>query len=610
MPTGTVTFLFTDIEGSTKLWEEYPEHMRNALARHNVLMQQAIGANDGVVFKTMGDAYCAAFASASAALTAALTAQIALQSEPWPDDVTLRARMALHTGTADERDGDYFGTPLNRVARLLSTGHGGQTLLSQPTYELTRDSIPTYGSLRDLGSHALRDLARPEQVYQLVHPDLPADFPPLKSLDNPNLPNNLPQQVTSFIGREKELASVQEALAKVRLLTLTGAGGSGKSRLALQATADLLETYPDGVWLVELAPLADPLLVAPTVANILGVKEEKDKPILMTLAEHLKVKKLLLLLDNCEHVLDTSAQLADQLIRSCPMVQILATSREGLGIAGETTYRVPSLSLPDPKQTQTAESLSQFEAVQLFIARALQTQPHFAVTNENAPALASICHRLDGIPLAIELAAARARSLSVEDINSKLDQRFRLLTGGSRTALPRQQTLRSLIDWSYDLLSAAEKALLCRLSVFSGGWTLQAAESVCSGGELEEWETLDFLTSLCDKSLVVAEPSGTTMRYRMLETVRQYARDRLLEIGDGEVYRDRHLAFFLAFAEETEPQINGPQMGKILDQFEAELDNFRAALEWTPVQAHATAHKVNLFYAASSATSAAYLKDW
>uniref|UniRef100_UPI00286B67E7 ATP-binding protein n=1 Tax=Armatimonas sp. TaxID=1872638 RepID=UPI00286B67E7 len=282
-----------------------------------------------------------------------------------------------------------------------------------------------------------------------------------------------------------------------------------------------------------------------------------------------------------EHVLDASAKLTDALIRSCPGVKILATSREGLGIAGESTYRIPSLSLPDPRQTQTAESLSHFESVQLFIDRALQTQPSFTVTNANAPALASICFRLDGIPLAIELAAARARSLSVEDINTKLDQRFRLLTGGSRTALPRQQTLRSLIDWSYDLLSPAEKALLCRLSVFAGGWTLESAEAVCVGGEVEDWEVLDHLTSLCDKSLAVAEPAGTSTRYRLLETVRQYSRDRLLEMGDGETYRDTHLAFFLALAEKLEPQINGPQMTETLDILEEETDNLRAALEWS-----------------------------
>ena len=364
------------------------------------------------------------------------------------------------------------------------------------------------------------------------------------------------------------LLSLQELLTKTRLLTLTGAGGSGKSRLSLQLAADLLERFPDGAWLVELAPLADPNLVAQTLAGVLNVKEEPGKPILTALSESLKTKHLLLLLDNCEHLLDASAKLADTLIRQCPGVQILASSREALGIAGELTYRVPSLSLPDPKQVQTPESLSLFEAVQLFIERALFQQSTFAVTNANAPALASICQRLDGIPLAIELAAARVRSLSVEDINSKLDQRFRLLTGGSRTALPRQQTLRSLIDWSYDLLSNAEKALLCRLSVFAGGWTLESAESVCSGDVVEDWEVLDLLSSLCDKSLVVSEPSGSSTRYRFLETVRQYARDRLVESGEGETFRGRHLSHFLALGEEAEPQLRGSEQVIWLDRLE------------------------------------------
>ena len=580
-PSGTITLLFTDIEGSTKLWEAHPEAMGIALARHDALLRETIEAHAGFVFKTIGDAFCAAFHTAPEALGAALIAQQVLAAEPWPGGLSIKVRMALHTGAVESRDNDYFGQPLNRVARLLAVGYGGQTILSQVTYDLIRDSLPPQTTLKDLGEHRLKDLARPEQVFQLAHPNLDAEFPPLKSLDNVALPNNLPQQVTSFIGREKELAELQERLAITKLLTLTGAGGSGKSRLSLQAAAELLDTFPDGAWLVELAPLADPNLVATTVASVLGVKEEIGKPILTTLTESLKAKNLLLLLDNCEHVLDASAKLADAIIRNCPGVKILATSREGLGIAGEATYRVPSLSLPDPKQVQTAESLSHFESVQLFIARAMQTNPDFAVTNANAPALASICFRLDGIPLAIELSAARARSLSVEDINTKLDQRFRLLTGGSRTALPRQQTLRSLIDWSYDLLSPAEKALLCRLSVFAGGWTLESAEAVCAGGDVEDWEVLDLLTSLCDKSLAVAEPSGTSTRYRLLETVRQYARDRLLESGDGETYRDTHLAFFLALAEELEPRINSPQMKETLDLLGEDTDNFRAALDWS-----------------------------
>ncbi|WP_309721132.1 tetratricopeptide repeat protein [Armatimonas sp.] len=578
-PEGTVTFLFTDIEGSTKLWEAHPEAMQIALARHDALLRESIENANGYVFKTVGDAFCAAFTTATDALEATLAAQLALLVEPWPEQTLIKVRMALHTGAAESRDDDYFGQSLNRVARLLATGHGGQTILTQVTQELVRDTLPAQATLHDLGTHRLKDLARPEQIYQLQHPGLTSNFPVLKSLSTH--PNNLPQQVTSFIGREKELAEVESLLEKTRLLTLTGAGGSGKSRLSLQAAADLLERFPDGAWLVEFAPLADPNLVAQTLAGVLNLKEEPGKPITQSLVEHLKSKRLLLVLDNCEHLLDACAKLADTLIRQCLGVHILASSREALGIAGELTYRVPSLSLPDPKQVQTPESLSQYEAVQLFIERALFQQSTFAVTNANAPALASICHRLDGIPLAIELAAARVRSLSIEDINSKLDQRFRLLTGGSRTALPRQQTLRSLIDWSYDLLSEAEKTLLCRLSVFAGGWTLDSAESVCSGDVVEDWEVLDLLTSLCDKSLVVSEPSGSSTRYRLLETIRQYSRDRILESGEEAVFRGCHLSHFLALGESAEPLLTGADQMLWLDRLELEHDNLRAALEWS-----------------------------
>ena len=499
LPTGTVTFLFTDIEGSTRLWEQHPEGMRLALARHDTLLRQAIEANEGIVFKTIGDAFCAAFATAPNALSAALAAQCALHTEPWTEGLVLRVRMALHTGAAELRDNDYFGQPLNRTARLLAIGHGGQALVSAATQELTRDMLPPTVTLSEVGEHRLRGLSRPETVFQLIHPDLPAEFPPLKSLDNPQLSNNLPQQVTSFIGREKEIEAVKSLLDTTRLLTLTGSGGCGKTRLALQVAAELLENYPDGAWFVELASLSDPVLVLQNVAQALGVREEAGKLLLQSLTAALKGKGLLLVLDNCEHLLAACAQLVDTLLRASPGVRVLASSREGLGIAGETLYRIPSLSLPDLKQRATPASLTTYEAVRLFVERAMAALPAFAVTNQSAPALDQLCVRLDGIPLAIELAAARVRSLSVEDINSRLDHRFRLLTGGSRTALPRQQTLKALIDWSYDLLSDQEKTLLARLSVFAGGWTLAAAEKVYSGARVEDWEVLDLVSSLVDR---------------------------------------------------------------------------------------------------------------
>ncbi len=585
-PAGTVTFLFTDIEGSTTLWEQRPDAMRPALARHDELLRSSIEGSGGFVFRTVGDSFCAAFPTANQALAASLAAQLALAAEPWGTGTPLLVRMALHSGAAEERGGDYFGQPLNRVARLMGAGHGGQVLLSEVTQGLVRDALPHNTSLLDLGRHRLKDLGRPEQIFQLQYPSLPADFPPLRSLDNPALPNNLPQQTTSFIGREKQVEEVKALLGRTRLLTLTGAGGSGKTRLSLQVAADLLTGDGDGVWLVEFAALADPALVSQAVADVLGIKEQAGQPIQRTLVEVLKAKRLLLLLDNCEHLVSACASLASDLLRACPGVHLLASSREPLNVAGEQTYRVPSLSLPDPKQAQTVEALSQFEAVRLFIERAQAVQPSFAVTSGNAPAVAQVCFRLDGIPLAMELAAARVRSLTVEEINARLGHRFRLLTGGSRVALPRQQTLRALIDWSYDLLTEQEKIVLLRTCVFAGGWTVPAAEAVCTGdgvepdGSIEQWEVLDLLTALVDKSLVVMEPTGDGTRYHLLETVRQYAEECLRGTGEAEKMRDRHLSWCTALAEEAASQLRGPEQGAWLARLETEHDNLRAALAW------------------------------
>lgn len=475
--TGTWTFVFTDIEGSTRLWDEQPEAMRKALAIHDQLLREKLSVH-GEVFKTMGDSFCVAFRSPSEAVSTATELQKTLQSQQFGDIGKLRVRMAVHTGEAESRDNDFFGPSLNRVARLLSSGHGGQILLTQASFELVRDALPKGIESRFLGEHRLRDLERPESIYQLMGADLPSEFPPLKSLSE--LPNNLPLQVTSFVGREKELAEVEALIRKNRLVTFTGSGGTGKTRLSMQAGAELLPDFEDGVWLVELAPLTEPDLVPQTVAASLKVREEPGRPLLETLVSHLKEKNLLLILDNCEHLLDASARLADAIGKQCPRVHLVATSREPLAIHGEQVYRVPSLSTPDPKKKESAESLGQYEAVRLFIDRAVLAQPSFAVTAENGQAVAQICHRLDGIPLALELAAARVRAMPVETIASRLDDRFRLLTGGSRTALPRQQTLRATIDWSYGLLDEKEKTLLRRLSVFAGGWTLEAAEKVCA----------------------------------------------------------------------------------------------------------------------------------
>ena len=597
LPSGTITFLFTDIEGSTRLWEQHPKEMKIALARHDALLRRAIESQGGLVFKTMGDAFCAAFSTAPEALKAALAAQRLLQAEPW-GDVTLRVRMALHTGAVEERDGDYFGQPLNRLARLLSAGYGGQMLISAATHELVRDHLPDGVSLHDWGNHRLRDLERPEHIYQVLAPDLPADFPPLKTLDN--FANNLPSQMTSFIGREEEIADVQRRLASTRLLTLTGPGGTGKTRLTLQVAADLLEHFPNGVWFVELAHLTDARLVTQAVAKALGLREQPNCPLDTTLIDYLKDKTALIVLDNCEHLIEASAQLAGALLSACPDLKIMTSSREALGISGEYTYLVPSLRLPDPHQSHPLEALTQYEAVRLFIARAEAALPGFTVTTQNAPALAQICYRLDGIPLAIELAAARVKLLRVEQIAARLDDRFRLLTGGSRTAMPRQQTLKALIDWSWDLLEEAERILLRRLAIFVGGWTLEAAEAVCAGGtreattdqsasisttpsHLEAGEVLDLLTRLFNKSLVMVQrEQGQETRYLLLETIRQYARDRLREASaaEEECIRNLHLRYFLKRAEQAEPELRGAQQAGWLDRLEADHLNVRAALAW------------------------------
>jgi predicted ATPase/class 3 adenylate cyclase len=582
LPTGTVTFLFTDIEGSTRLWEQHPRAMEAALARHDLLAAEIIGRHGGMLVKHRGegDSLFAVFSRASEAVAAAGALQQALVAEPWPSETQLSVRIAVHTGEAQLREGDYYGPAVNRCARLRACAYGAQVLLSATTCALVQDDLPANAALRDLGRHRLRDLQRPEQIFQLCHSDLPADFPPLRSLET--FPNNLPQQVTSFIGREREMEDVKRLLETTRLLTLAGSGGTGKTRLALQVAADLLSEYADGVWLVELAPLSDVALVPQTVAAALAVREEPGKPIGDTLVEALKAKRLLLVIDNCEHILPACGALAEALLRSCPGVQILATSREGLNIAGERTYRLPSLSLPDTRQVMPAvESLTQYEAVRLFIDRAVAVFTAFAVTNANAPAVAQVCARLDGIPLAIELAAARVKVLSVEQIAERLDDRFRLLTGGSRTALPRQQTLRALIDWSYDLLSETERGLLRRVSVFAGGWTLEAAEAISAGGDIERWELLDLLTQLVEKSLVLFEEQKGAARYRLLETMRQYARDRLLESGEGETMRHRHRDFFLALAQEAEPKLRTSKQEAWLERLEVEHDNLRAALEWS-----------------------------
>ncbi|MCW3030748.1 MAG: regulatory protein LuxR, partial [Solirubrobacterales bacterium] len=579
LPAGTVTFLLTDIEQSTRNWEAHAEEMALAVPAHYSLLADAVGRHGGVrpVEQGEGDSVVAAFSRASDALAAALDAQRAIAARQWPGELQLRVRIALHTAEAQLRDeGNYFGVALSRCARLRAIAHGGQTLLSRAVHDLVVERLPEGASLVDVGSHRLRDLGRPEHVFLLSHPDLPASAEPLRSLDS--LPNNLPEQLTSFVGREGELRELGRAIAQTRLLTLTGAGGCGKTRLAAQAAADALESFGDGVWWVELAPLADPEAVGPTLGEAIGVKPLPGQSSLEASVARLADAHALVVLDNCEHLLDACAATADALLRGCPGVTVLATSRAPLGVAGETDWRVPSLSLPSELRTEPVEAVAQSDAVRLFIERALKVRPNFAVDADNAPTIAQICHDLDGIPLAIELAAARVRVLGVERIAEGLGDRFRLLTGGARSALPRQQTLRASVDWSHELLSDAERVLLRRLAVFAGGWTLDAVEDVCADERLDRLAILDLLTSLIDKSLVVVDEHGTSVRYRLLETVRQYALDRVTQAGELPALRDRHRDAYLARAEQIAPHLEACGQAVWLDALDPESANMSAAL--------------------------------
>ena len=586
LPSGTLTYLLTDVEASTELWEHEPDSMREALARHDALIETEAEGHRGTLVRPRGegDSRFAVFPRATDAVTAACAIQQRLQVEPWRTSRPLRVRMALHTGEADLRDGDYYGSAVNRCARLRALAHGGQILLSATTARLVQEGITGETGLRDLGQHHLKDLQQPEQVFQLTHPTLAADFPALRSLES--LPNNLPIQLTSFIGREKEMAEVKRHLAEARLLTLTGSGGAGKTRLALQVAADVLDSYPDGTWLVELASVTDGALMPQAVASALKVAEAQGNSITTTLLNWLAGKRLLLLLDNCEHLIQPSAELVEALLRASPTLWVLATSREALAIAGETAWLVPSLALTDTASLEAPGAdvktlAAQSEAVRLFIDRAVASQPWFTLTDRNAAAVAQICRRLDGIPLAIELAAARVKALSAEQISARLDDRFRFLTGGSRTAVPRQQTLQALIDWSYSLLTDPERLLLRRLSVFLGGWTLPAAEVVCAGDGLESSEVLDLLSQLLNKSLVAAETLEGESRYRLLETIRQYARGKLFDSGETPRVADRHLDYFLRFAEKAEQYFSGSEQLAWLDRLQTEHDNLRAAIEWS-----------------------------
>ncbi|MCC6500149.1 MAG: adenylate/guanylate cyclase domain-containing protein [Anaerolineales bacterium] len=572
LPTGTVTFLFTDIEGSTTLWENFPEAMKSALAKHDSILREAVETNHGQIFKATGDGFHAVFTTAIDGINAAIASQRALQTPEFLKNsgVSLRARMGLHTGEAELRDGDYFGQTLNRAARIMSAGHGGQILVSEIVAQVASEHLSADVSLLDLGEHYLKGIAQAEKIYQAAAPDLQKDFPPLNSI--PTAKTNLPQRLTSFIGRERELKEASEKISPspdgrgvrgegAKLLTLIGPGGTGKTRLSIQIGAEQLGNFKHGVWLVELAPISNPALIIPAIASVFEVREVQNIPLVQLVVDYLRAKEALLILDNCEHLVEASARVANQLLQECPHLKIIASSREALGVDGETVYRVPSLK--------------DDEATRLFVERATKAEPRFHLTDENASFVTQICSRLDGIPLAIELAAARVKLLTPEQIAARLDDRFKLLTGGVRTALPRQQTLRALIDWSYHLLNETEQRALRGLSVFSGGWTLEAAEAVVRSDE-----ALDGLAGLVNKSLVIVEEQEGKSRYRFLETIRQYAMEKLVESGEAIATRDRHLDFMLGVTQFSPTRLFGTETIELLNEIESEHDNMRAALEW------------------------------
>jgi predicted ATPase/class 3 adenylate cyclase len=562
LPTGTVTFLFTDLEGSSRMWEEFPEAMRGALARHDAIVRDAITAHNGCVVKATGDGAHAAFATAGAAVEAALDAQLGLQRERWGETGPLRVRIGLHTGAAELRDGDYFGTEVNRAARLMAVAHGGQVVCSQATADLARGALAGGIALVDLGQQQLRDLQTPERVFQITHSELRSEFPPLRTLDA--FPGNLQVQVTEFIGRDQELVEVAKLLSRARVVTLTGSGGVGKTRLALQAAAEALPHYADGAWFVDLAAIDEETFVATAVATTMGLPEHRQGDREEALVGALVRRNALVVLDNCEHLVDSVARVVDVIVRRCPAVTVLATSQEGLGVDGEVTLAV--------------RPLREDEAERLFVERAEAVRHRFEVTVEVEEAVAALCRRLDGIPLAIELAAARVASMSPAAILERIDERFRLLGQGRRTARRRHQTLRAAVDWSYGLLSGAEQLVFERLAVFAGSFTLGAAEAVVADDDIDALDVLDLVSGLVAKSMLQLDERFDSDRYRLLETMRDYGLERLAERGDLDRLQHRHAAHYLEFAEQAARHFVGSDELPWFDRVNDELPNLRAAL--------------------------------
>ncbi len=582
LPTGTVTFLFTDIEGSTRLLQQLGDRYSRVLEECRRLLRVAFQEWNGHEVDTQGDAFFVAFARATDAVSAAVDGLHALVIHPWPENVEVRVRMGLHTGEPQLSSEGYVGIDVHHAARVMSAGHGGQVLLSQTTRDLVEHQLPDGVSLRDLGEHRLKDLQRPVHLFQLVIAGLPSHFPSLKSLDA--YPNNLPVQPTSLIGREWEVASLVELLRRVdiRLVTLTGPGGTGKTRLALQVAAELSDLEWRGIYFVDLAPVSDSTQVIPTIASTLGLREERSRSPLECLKEEIDQNRLLLLLDNFEQVLDAAVRVSELLV-ACPQLKIMVTSRAVLRVRAEREFAVPTLRLPDSAQMPDLEALLQYEAIVLFVQRTQAVVPEFRLTDMNAPAVVEIVRRLDGLPLAIELAAARMKLLSPEALLARLNQPLQVLTSGVRDVAARQQTLRNTIAWSYNLLDAQERALFRRLSDFVGGCTLGAIEAVYGALGNATGLILDIVDSLVDKSLLqLREPGkGEEPRFAMLETIREYGLELLVASGELESVREAHAMYFLELSERADLDLSASDSPERLDRLEQEHDNLRAAMHWS-----------------------------
>jgi predicted ATPase/class 3 adenylate cyclase/DNA-binding CsgD family transcriptional regulator len=590
LPTGTVTLLFTDIEGSTLLLQQLGERYSNVLNDYRSLLRAAFGEHNGHEVDTQGDGFFVVFVRARDAILATVAAQRALNAHSWPKGVVVRVRIGMHTGEPSLVGEGYVGLDVRYMARIMRAAHGGQVLLSQTTYDLIENELPFGVSLRDLGKHRLKDLLRPVHLYQLVIVGLPADFPALKTLDS--CPNNLPFQLTPLIGREKEVAAIQYLLQReeVRLVALTGPGGTGKTRLGLQVVAELSDLFEDGVYFVNLAPLSDPELVVPTIAQTLGLKEASGQSLFNLTNAWLREKHLLLLLDNFEQVVDAAVYVAD-ILAACPNLKVLVTSRMPLHIRGEQEFPVPPLTMPDPKRLPDLVELPQYEAVALFVSRTQATKPTFQLTASNASAIAEICVRLDGLPLAIELAATRIRLFSPQALLAQLGQRLGILTRGALDAPARQRTLRDTIAWSYHLLDESEQHLFRKLAVFIGGCTLEAIEAVCAEPEDAIPSVMDGVESLVDKNLLrqIAQEEEEP-RLMMLETIREYALEVLAESGERETVRQSHATYYLTLAEEAARKYNSPKLALWLERLEREHDNLRATMAWSLDPAQAGSH--------------------